>query len=73
MQTYRCIVGGSCGGTEVVDKDTSDLSRAESHALRHEPWLYELDWMPREALRSREFWLFSANGVRRGQVSLKPT
>jgi putative RNA 2'-phosphotransferase len=26
-----------------VGKDISDLSRAVSHALRHEPWLYELE------------------------------
>jgi putative RNA 2'-phosphotransferase len=33
----------------------SDLSRAVSHALRHEPWLYELEldedgWVPADAL-----------------------
>jgi putative RNA 2'-phosphotransferase len=27
----------------VVAKDSSDLSRAASHALRHGPWLYELE------------------------------
>ncbi len=27
----------------MVAKDSSDLSRAISHALRHEPWLYELE------------------------------
>jgi putative RNA 2'-phosphotransferase len=26
-----------------VGKNTSDLSRAVSHALRHDPWLYELE------------------------------
>ena len=35
--------------------DTSDLSRAVSHALRHEPWLYELElddegWVATESL-----------------------
>lgn len=35
--------------------DLGDLSRAVSHALRHEPWLYELEldaegWTPVEAL-----------------------
>jgi putative RNA 2'-phosphotransferase len=38
-----------------VVKDTSDLSRAVSHALRHEPWLYELElddegWAPVESV-----------------------
>ena len=37
--------------------DLSALSRAVSHALRHEPWLYELElddagWVPVEALLS---------------------
>src|SRR5579862_9483009 len=27
----------------MVDMKSSDLSRALSHALRHEPWLYELE------------------------------
>jgi putative RNA 2'-phosphotransferase len=35
--------------------DLRDVSRATSHALRHEPWLYELElddggWVPTEAL-----------------------
>ncbi len=28
---------------ENVAKDLNNLSRAASHALRHEPWLYELE------------------------------
>jgi putative RNA 2'-phosphotransferase len=38
-----------------VSGDCADLSRAVSHALRHEPWLYELElddagWTPVDAL-----------------------
>lgn len=42
-------------GIRFVSLSDVDLSRAVSHALRHEPWLYELElddegWVPVEQL-----------------------
>jgi putative RNA 2'-phosphotransferase len=48
--------GGMQGGGRMVGRaDYRDLSRAASHALRHEPWLYELElddggWASADAL-----------------------
>lgn len=36
-------MGSASRGTGNVAKDLSNLSRLVSHALRHEPWLYELE------------------------------
>ena len=36
-------LGSYSRGSRLMVKDLSDLSRAVSHALRHEPWLYELE------------------------------
>jgi putative RNA 2'-phosphotransferase len=36
-------MGGFAGGESIVKIDYNQLSKVVSHALRHEPWLYELE------------------------------
>ena len=45
----------AAGGNGVVSISDTELSKVLSHALRHEPWLYELEldeegWAPLEQL-----------------------
>ncbi len=64
FRVSRGVLGVGPGGSRFMGVNLTDLSRAVSHALRHAPWLYELE-LDEEGWTSVDGVLSALRGERR--------